>query len=171
MDVAAPVAPAPAQWSVRPVPCNLCGSEAFREIYPSRLPDLATLDIQDIYACTSCAYGECGPIVQCSSCGFVYQNPQPDPECTLDAYENVVDVRGIGLMLGIELSSADLAKHITAQLMDRRIIANRTSETVLRFLPPFILERKHVETAVKALDEIVSATYAGAAPVGEQSHG
>ena len=44
-------------------------------------------------------------------------------------------------------------------------------ETVLRFLPPFILEREHVEIVIKALDEIVSATYAGAAPAGEQSHG
>ena len=86
-------------------------------------------------------------------------------------HECIVDVRGIGLMLGAELNSADLAKHVAAQLMDRQIIVNRTSETVLRFLPPFILERKHVETAIKALDEIVSATYAGAAPVGEQSHG
>jgi 2-polyprenyl-3-methyl-5-hydroxy-6-metoxy-1,4-benzoquinol methylase len=51
------------------------------------------MDIQDIYACTSSAYGECGPIVQCTSCGFVYQNPQPDPECILDAYEAVVDER------------------------------------------------------------------------------
>jgi acetylornithine aminotransferase/acetylornithine/N-succinyldiaminopimelate aminotransferase len=86
-------------------------------------------------------------------------------------HESFVDVRGIGLMLGLELSSPDLAKRVTAQLMDRHIIANRTSETVIRFLPPFILERKHVETAIKALDEIVSATYAGAAPAGEQSHG
>jgi acetylornithine aminotransferase/acetylornithine/N-succinyldiaminopimelate aminotransferase len=86
-------------------------------------------------------------------------------------HECIVDVRGIGLMLGVELSSADLAKRVAAQLMDRHIIVNRTSETVLRFLPPFILERKHVETAIKALDEIVSATYAGAAPAGEQHHG
>jgi acetylornithine/N-succinyldiaminopimelate aminotransferase len=86
-------------------------------------------------------------------------------------HECIVDVRGIGLMLGAELNSADLAKHVTTQLMDRHIIVNRTSETVLRFLPPFILERKHVVTAIKALDEIVSATYAGAAPAGEQSHG
>jgi acetylornithine/N-succinyldiaminopimelate aminotransferase len=86
-------------------------------------------------------------------------------------HECIADVRGIGLMLGAELNSADLAKQVAAQLMDRHIIVNRTSETVLRFLPPFILERKHVETAIKALDEIVSATYAGAAPAGEQSHG
>ena len=86
-------------------------------------------------------------------------------------HECIVDVRGIGLMLGAELNSADLAKRVAAQLMDRHIIVNRTSETVLRFLPPFILERKHVETAIKALDEIVSATYAGAARAGEKSHG
>jgi acetylornithine/N-succinyldiaminopimelate aminotransferase len=86
-------------------------------------------------------------------------------------HDCIVDVRGIGLMLGVELNSEDLAKRVTAQLMERRIIINRTSETVLRFLPPFILERKHVEIAIKALDEIVSATYAGASPAGEQSHG
>jgi acetylornithine/N-succinyldiaminopimelate aminotransferase len=86
-------------------------------------------------------------------------------------HDCIVDVRGIGLMLGAELNSADLAKHVAAQLMERHIIVNRTSETVLRFLPPFILERKHVEIAIKALDEIVSAAYAGAAPAGEQSHG
>jgi len=86
-------------------------------------------------------------------------------------HDCIVDVRGIGLMLGVELNSEDLAKRISAELMERRIIVNRTSDTVLRFLPPFILERKHVEIAIKALDEIVSAAYAGAAPAGEQSHG
>jgi len=86
-------------------------------------------------------------------------------------HDCIVDVRGIGLMIGVELNSQELAKHVAAQLMERRIIVNRTSETVLRFLPPFILERKHVETVIKALDEIVSAAYAGAAPAGEQSHG
>jgi acetylornithine/N-succinyldiaminopimelate aminotransferase len=86
-------------------------------------------------------------------------------------HDCIVDVRGIGLMLGAEFNSADLAKHVAAQLMERHIIVNRTSETVLRFLPPFILEHKHVEIAIKALDEIVSAAYAGAAPAGEQSHG
>jgi acetylornithine aminotransferase/acetylornithine/N-succinyldiaminopimelate aminotransferase len=86
-------------------------------------------------------------------------------------HDAIVDVRGIGLMLGLELNSAELAKRVATQLMDRHIIVNRTSETVLRFLPPFILERKHVEAAIKALDEIFSAAYAGTASAGEQSHG
>jgi len=86
-------------------------------------------------------------------------------------HDCIVDVRGIGLMLGLELNSADLAKRVAAQLMERYIIVNCTSETVLRFLPPFILEPKHVESTIKAIDEVVSATYAGAAPAGEQFHG
>lgn len=88
-------------------------------------------------------------------------------------HDCVVDVRGIGLMLGLELNSADLAQRVAAQMMERRIIINRTSDTVLRFLPPYLLERKHVEIAVNALDELLkaNAAYAGASPAGEQTHG
>jgi acetylornithine/N-succinyldiaminopimelate aminotransferase len=86
-------------------------------------------------------------------------------------HDCIVDVRGMGLMLGVELNSADLTKRVTGELMDRHIIVNRTSETALRFLPPFILERKHIDTAIKALDETITAAFAGAAPAGEQSHG
>jgi acetylornithine aminotransferase/acetylornithine/N-succinyldiaminopimelate aminotransferase len=41
-------------------------------------------------------------------------------------------------------------------MMAEHIILNRTSETVLRFLPPYILERQHVQTAVAALDTILT---------------
>lgn len=93
MSVASPAAPAALIWQMRSVACNLCGEESSTEIYPSRLPDLAGRDIQEIYSCTSSAYGECGPIVRCVACGLMFQNPQPDPESILTAYENVVDAR------------------------------------------------------------------------------
>ena len=88
-------------------------------------------------------------------------------------HDCIVDVRGMGLMLGLELNSAELAKQVAVRLMERRIIVNRTSETVLRFLPPYILERKHVEIAVNALDEILEdlASHAGTASAGEKAHG
>jgi len=89
-------------------------------------------------------------------------------------HDCIIDVRGLGLMLGLELNSSELATEVTAQMMERRIILNRTSETVLRFLPPYILERKHVETAITALDEILkqsAAAYVGASSAGEKSHG
>ena len=92
-------------------------------------------------------------------------------------HDCVTDVRGMGLMLGIELDSADLAKRAAAEMMAQHIIINRTSETVLRFLPPYILEREHVDTAIAALDGILhrltstTAAMAGQAPAGEQLHG
>ena len=66
----------------------------------------------------------------------------------------IVDVRGRGLMVAAELDSADLAKFIVAEMLKRHILINCTSDTVLRFLPPYILEREHVDTAIAALDEI-----------------
>jgi len=86
-------------------------------------------------------------------------------------HEAIVHVRGKGLMLGLELNSAELAQHVAAQMMERRILINRTSETVLRFLPPYLLERAHVNIAIDALDAIFNATYAGTAPDGEHAHG
>jgi len=92
-------------------------------------------------------------------------------------HDCIVAVRGMGLMLGIELDSEDLATRAAAGMMDRHIVINRTSETVLRFLPPYILERAHVDRAIAALDGTLSrqplnsAAMAGRAPAGEESHG
>jgi acetylornithine aminotransferase/acetylornithine/N-succinyldiaminopimelate aminotransferase len=69
-------------------------------------------------------------------------------------HDAIIDVRGKGLMLAAELDSAELAKKTVAEMLKRRILINCTSDTVLRFLPPFILERGHVGTAIAALDEI-----------------
>ena len=92
-------------------------------------------------------------------------------------HDCITAVRGMGLMLGIELDSEELAKNAASEMMKQHIIVNRTSETVLRFLPPYILERAHVDRAIAALDGILttqplnSATLAGRAPAGEDSHG
>jgi len=87
-------------------------------------------------------------------------------------HDCVTEVRGEGLMLGMELDSAELATRAAAEMMGQRIVINRTSETVLRFLPPFVLERAHVDTAIAALDGILTHLNAtSAALAGEQSHG
>ncbi len=92
-------------------------------------------------------------------------------------HDCITDVRGMGLMLGVELDSAELAAKAAAEMMAQHIIINRTSETVLRFLPPYVLERKHVAQAIAALDGILtsltsnSAALAGQTPAGDHSHG
>ena len=67
-------------------------------------------------------------------------------------HKSIQDVRGAGLMLAVELDSPELAKAVTKQLLQEGIIINRTHETVLRFLPPYVIQKKHVDQLVKALD-------------------
>ena len=82
-------------------------------------------------------------------------------------HEIIVDVRGEGLILGAELNSAALAKQTVAEMLKRNIVINCTSETVLRFLPPYVIENSHVDQAIAALDEIFTAfEAAAAAPAG-----
>ena len=75
-------------------------------------------------------------------------------------HASVVEVRGKGLMLGMELANPELAKYVAAQMLECHIIINRTSETVLRFLPPFIVQPNHIDQAVQALDQILSSASA-----------
>ena len=65
----------------------------------------------------------------------------------------VKEVRGIGLMLAIDLDSADTAKAVVSRLLAKGILINRTHDTVLRFLPPYIIEKQHVDEVIHTLDQ------------------
>jgi acetylornithine/N-succinyldiaminopimelate aminotransferase len=67
-------------------------------------------------------------------------------------HKSIQEVRGIGLMQAVELDSPELAKAVAKQLLQEGIIINRTHETVLRFLPPYVIQKKHVDQVIKALD-------------------
>lgn len=67
----------------------------------------------------------------------------------------VSDVRGDGLMLGIELPSATIAADLLIQLQRRRVLtsASFNAREVIRFTPPAILEEEHIEWLDRALRE------------------
>jgi acetylornithine/N-succinyldiaminopimelate aminotransferase len=68
------------------------------------------------------------------------------------------EVRGMGLMLAMELDSSDTAKAMVSTLLKKRILINRTHETVLRFLPPYIIQEKHVDEVLHALDSALTSS-------------
>jgi acetylornithine/N-succinyldiaminopimelate aminotransferase len=68
----------------------------------------------------------------------------------------ITEVRGRGLMVGLDLDTPEAAKFIAAGLLERRIIINRTHETVLRFLPPFLVTSEHIDQAIAAIDELLT---------------
>jgi acetylornithine aminotransferase/acetylornithine/N-succinyldiaminopimelate aminotransferase len=71
-------------------------------------------------------------------------------------HPSINEARGLGLMLGLELHSADLAKSVQEAMMKtHHILLNRTHDTVLRFLPPYIITRAHVDHTIAALDQLL----------------
>ena len=88
-------------------------------------------------------------------------------------YPAIKEVRGLGLMIGVELESGDLAKTILAGMMQQHILLNRTHENVLRFLPPYLITTEHVDHAIAALGELFAAhtNVSANALAGEVVHG
>ena len=67
-------------------------------------------------------------------------------------YSFIKDVRGYGLMVGAELSIP--GKEIVNQAMAAGLLMNCTHDTVLRFLPPYIITEEHVDEAIAVLDGV-----------------
>ena len=68
----------------------------------------------------------------------------------------ITEVRGEGLILGVELSDQNKLKgvEIVNECMKRGAIINCTVGKVLRFIPPLIITREHVDEVIKILDEV-----------------
>ncbi|HTG61522.1 MAG TPA: aspartate aminotransferase family protein [Terriglobia bacterium] len=64
------------------------------------------------------------------------------------------EVRGEGLMLAAELSVP--CKDVVRQALEAGFILNCTQTKVLRFLPPLVLERRHVDELMAALRPILA---------------
>lgn len=69
-------------------------------------------------------------------------------------HRSIREVRGLGLMLGVELGSA--AKKAVQKLLQRGIIANAAHESVLRLLPPFIISCDEIDEFLAALDQVLA---------------
>jgi acetylornithine/N-succinyldiaminopimelate aminotransferase len=67
---------------------------------------------------------------------------------------SVADVRGVGLMLGIELRGE--AGPVVAGLRERGILAVKAGTHVLRLIPPLVVKRSEMKTLLDALDAILS---------------
>jgi acetylornithine/succinyldiaminopimelate/putrescine aminotransferase len=72
----------------------------------------------------------------------------------------VVDVRGVGLMLGVEFRGE--AGPVVKGLRERGILAVKAGNHVLRLLPPLVVKRSEIKTLLDALDAVLSGG-AGAA--------
>ncbi len=81
-------------------------------------------------------------------------------EAALRGLNCVVEVRGKGLMIGIELDRA--CGELVGRALDRRLLINVTAERVIRLLPPLIIDDGQVDTIVDTLRDLISEWNAGA---------
>jgi len=75
----------------------------------------------------------------------------------LKSKHSIIDhVRGIGLMIGIQLTKP--GAKIVDSCLQKGLRINCTHETVLRFMPPMIATKEQVNKAIDILDEVMSGT-------------
>lgn len=67
-------------------------------------------------------------------------------------FKSVADVRGVGLLLAIELNR-DGAAYVAAA-RERGLLINCTQGKVLRFLPPYFMTRRESETCLRILESV-----------------
>jgi acetylornithine/N-succinyldiaminopimelate aminotransferase len=68
-------------------------------------------------------------------------------------YAAVQEVRGRGLIQGLQLSIP--ARPIVEHALADGVLFNSTQDTVLRFLPPFLLQEKHVDKGIRVLKKLL----------------
>ncbi len=68
---------------------------------------------------------------------------------------NVRDIRGRGLMIGIELDSP--CGDLVQQALDKGILINVTADSVIRLLPPLIISDDEADQIVNLVSELVEA--------------
>ena len=70
---------------------------------------------------------------------------------------SIIDsVRGVGLMIGVQLSSP--GAEIVNKCLENGLRINCTQGTVLRFMPPMIATKSQIDQAIEILDGVLSAS-------------
>lgn len=69
----------------------------------------------------------------------------------------ITEVRGLGLLIGMEFTERDIAALVIAGLAQHRILAAYTlnNPCVIRFEPPLIVQPEHVDRLLDALEESI----------------
>jgi acetylornithine aminotransferase/acetylornithine/N-succinyldiaminopimelate aminotransferase len=69
-------------------------------------------------------------------------------------FDFIQEIRGQGLLVGVELSIEGAA--IVEEMLKRGVIINCTHERILRFLPPFIVTSNQVKDFLAALERVLA---------------
>ena len=66
----------------------------------------------------------------------------------------ITDVRGKGLLIGLEIDAKYPAHDICLKLLDHGILTKETHKTVIRFAPPLIITEAQIDFVIDALKRV-----------------
>jgi len=69
----------------------------------------------------------------------------------------IKEVRGRGLLIGVEINSQYSAKKICLALLKRGILTKETHATVIRFAPPLIITEEQIDFTIQMLEEVINS--------------
>lgn len=67
----------------------------------------------------------------------------------------ITEVRGNGLMIGIEFNES-IAQEIKNKMFDKNILVGNVKYSIIRLLPPLIVEKKHIDALCEALEDVIT---------------
>jgi len=73
-------------------------------------------------------------------------------------HDCIVDVRGFGLMIGVEFETAELRDRIETACFERGLIILGAGAATIRWSPPLILTKENVDVALEIFDEAITAS-------------
>ena len=76
-----------------------------------------------------------------------------------DHHASIIDIRGVGLMWGIELNMD--SGPVVDEARTRGLLVNRTGGTVVRLLPPLVITESEIDRAVDILDVALGQVLTG----------
>ncbi|TVZ05878.1 aminotransferase class III-fold pyridoxal phosphate-dependent enzyme [Trebonia kvetii] len=71
--------------------------------------------------------------------------------------KTVTDVRGVGLMIGVEFRSAELAERVQLRAFERGLLVLECGESTIRVSPPLVFTREQATTALRIFAEVVNS--------------
>ncbi len=73
----------------------------------------------------------------------------------VEKYDFIKERRGLGLMQGLEFEPAVQVGSICAKALETGLIVISASNNVLRFLPPLVIEKEHVDEMIQKLEKVL----------------
>ena len=68
----------------------------------------------------------------------------------------IKDVRGQGLLIGVEVDQSVSARELVLQLLPHGLLTKETHGTVIRLAPPLIITKEQIDTAVEAIRQVLA---------------